>query len=205
MPEKSVSCGTVSTVLWTLHFIIRHMILVIPINMSGEAQFPSTWHVEWGERNKKERKKEHKHKKTIRKIEETQEEWANESTNTMTRSFSSMETLPKYVEILSWNLCFENKQRGGTGGLRLPLFHCGIIMMIKSQLQSYSKQWYAHSWGDSLSTGFPGSFFTLSHSKRQGCTGSLCQPMEMDNIAFSGERERKLDKFNVDIIAGNKT
>lgn len=31
------------------------------------------------------------------------------------------------------------------GGLRLSLFHCGIIMMIKSLLQSYSKQWYAHS------------------------------------------------------------
>lgn len=31
------------------------------------------------------------------------------------------------------------------GGLRLSLFHCGIIMMIKSLLQSYCKQWNAHS------------------------------------------------------------
>lgn len=55
------------------------------------------------------------------------------------------------------------------GGLRLPLFRCGIIMMIKSQLQSYSKQWYAHSWGDSQSAGFPGSFFTLSYFQRWWC------------------------------------
>lgn len=32
-------------------------------------------------------------------------------------SFSSVETLPKYVEILCWNLCFENKRRGGRGGI----------------------------------------------------------------------------------------
>lgn len=62
-----------------------------------------------------------------------------------TLSFSSVETLPKYVEILCWNLCFENKAEEEDEGLRLSLFHCGIIMMIKSLLQSYTKQWYAHS------------------------------------------------------------
>lgn len=83
-----------------------------------------------------------------------------------TLSFSSVETLPKYVEILCWNLCFENKAEEEDEGLRLSLFHCGIIMMIKSLLQSYAKQWYAHSWGDSQSAGCSGSLFTLSHFLR---------------------------------------
>lgn len=105
-------------------------------------------------------------------------------------SFSSVETWPNCVEILCWNLCFENKQWGGIGGLRLPLFHCRVIMMIKSQLQSYSKQWYAHSWGDSQSAGFAGSLFTVSHFWSQWGTGSLCQTTEMGNIAFSGEKKK---------------
>lgn len=44
---------------------------------------------------------------------------------------------------------------GGMGGekLRLTCFHCGIIMMMKSLLQSSSKQWYVHSCGDGQSTG----------------------------------------------------
>ena len=150
MPEKSVSC---STVLWNI--ALHHYAHGPCYSNQISGEFPLTWHVWWGGKNMRE-----KRKTNIKKI---QAEWRNECRNTTTLSFSSMETLPKYVEILCWNSCFENKQRGGTGGLRLPLFRCGMIMMIKSQLQSYSKQWYAHSWGDSQSAGFPGSFFTLSH------------------------------------------
>lgn len=88
------------------------------------------------------------------------------------------------MEILSWNLCFENKRQEGGWGvcvcvcvcgggvLWLTCFHCGIIMMIKSLLQSYSKQWYVHSCGDGQSTGccllslstLPDAFDDDSHS-----------------------------------------
>lgn len=91
----------------------------------------------------------------------------------------------------------EEEQRG----LRLPLFCCGIIMMIKSQLQSYSKQWYAHSWGDSQSTGFPGSLFTLSHFWRRWCSGSLCRPAEMGNIAFCRERGNWVNSMRISRLA----
>lgn len=60
------------------------------------------------------------------------------------RRLCILETQSEYVEILHWNLCFEIKRQegGGVGGekLRLTCFHCGIIMMMKSLLQSSSKQ-----------------------------------------------------------------
>lgn len=54
---------------------------------------------------------------------ETEKDWkinsarAQMNAQTATLSLSSMETLSKYVEILRWNLCFENKRREGTGGI----------------------------------------------------------------------------------------
>lgn len=35
---------------------------------------------------------------------------------TITLSIASVETLPKYVEILCWNVSFENKRHAGPGG-----------------------------------------------------------------------------------------
>lgn len=81
----------------------------------------------------------------IQKQNERDQERKQNMVLAKTLSFSTVETLPKYVEILCWNLCFENKAEEEDEGLRLSLFHCGIIMMIKSLLQSYAKQWYAHS------------------------------------------------------------
>lgn len=68
--------------------------------MFGEAQF---------------RKKEEANIKACRqKVRKLNSEM---HVQTATLSFSSMETLStKYVEILCWNLCFENKRQEGAGG-----------------------------------------------------------------------------------------
>lgn len=76
-------------------------------------------------------------------------------------SFSSVETWPKNVEILCWNLYFENKAEEEDKGLRLSLFHCGIIMMIKSLLQSYTGGMYTAEETASLLAA-RGSLYTLS-------------------------------------------
>lgn len=73
----------------------------------------------------------------------------NESTYTITLFFSSMETLPKYVEILCWNLCFENNQQREVGDY-CYLFRCRIVMMIKSQLKDNTKQRHAGNWRQSV-------------------------------------------------------
>lgn len=130
---------------------------------SGKAQ-PSVAYISL-EKRIKEKRNPSTHRR-IQKQNERDQERKQNMVLAKTLSFSSVETLPKYVEILCWNLCFENKAEEEDEGLRLSLFHCGIIMMIKSLLQSYAKQWYAHSWGDSQSAGCSGSLFTLSHFLR---------------------------------------
>lgn len=138
----------------------------------------------------------------------------NESTNTTTQtqfllslflslplSFSGNSTQicgNPQLEFMLWKQAMR-RNRGDYGSL----FRCGIIMMIKSQLQSYSKQWYAHSWGDSQSAGFPGSLFTLSHFWRRRCVGHFASQQRWATSASAGNDEGKLDKFNEDIIAGN--
>lgn len=71
------------------------------------------------EANKKLRKKEKK-RTEIKKEKYRKKERMNNNKNIIPLSISSVETLPKYVEILCWNLCFENKRRGRTGGITAP-------------------------------------------------------------------------------------
>lgn len=150
----------------------KHMVLVIPVIISGEAWFPLTWYVGWVERNTKEKSKQEANMKAIRKKERKlnilgKNKWTYQHNNNL--------FLPWKLDPNAWKSSAgihalktsgEEEQRG----LSLPLFRCGVIMMIKSQLQSYSKQWYAHSWGDSQSAGFPGSLFPLLETVRHGVT-----------------------------------
>lgn len=128
---------------------------------------PLTWHVGWG--GMKHRTNENKNKEASTKTKKDKSQRYKEQSTVQT--LSHFPSPPWKLCPNMWTSSFEiyalktsAKEEGascGWGGQIswLTCFHCGIIMMINSLLHSYSKQWHAQSWWDSLTVcwlcGFP--------------------------------------------------
>lgn len=75
----------------------------------------------------------------------------------------SWKLFPDMLKLCAGIYAFKTRNEEEWGDYNL-FSYFGIIMMIKSLLESYSKQWYGHRRGDSLSADCPCSLLTFPHS-----------------------------------------